>query len=80
VQDVVRLEQIAGGWQVLGRSRPAGETSEPGGQRFAALVELPPELKALPGSEANAVFLVPSTTLANLLQSWLQANLRLLGD
>lgn len=48
--------------------------------RFAAVVSVPEHVRCLPGTTVEAVFVVPSTTMAQICVSWLKANLRFLAD
>jgi hypothetical protein len=61
-------------WSIHGRS-PAGVDA-----RFAAVVEIPSEIRLPPGVTVDAVFFSQATTVATQVYGWLQANLRLIAD
>jgi len=79
VISIVQTSELDASWQ-----NPANRTQlqadERHQSRFSAVVAIPAGVKCLPGTSVDAVFVVPSTTVAELLTGWLKANLRLLAD
>jgi putative peptide zinc metalloprotease protein len=83
VKSVVHLEQLASPWQAAAMAELMTTQSPQtnlNGSRFAAVIELPTDIRDLPGTSVDAVFVSPTTTLAGIAIRWMQANLRLFND
>lgn len=81
VKEVVHYEKVSQLWHSL--MEPGTNASRhlsPTRSRYAAIVEVPESLRVHPGSSVNAVFVVPSGTLARTCIGWLNSNLRLLAE
>jgi putative peptide zinc metalloprotease protein len=87
VQAVVLLSDATATWRLMngdldgsgsvsGNASPQGDASA----AYAALVQLPAEVAISTGTRIDAVFIVPSQTLAAIGFRWLQQNLRWLAD
>ncbi|MCA9132041.1 MAG: hypothetical protein KDA45_02760 [Planctomycetales bacterium] len=80
VRTVAQIDELASPWQPTPSGAAAGSLGAAAIPRFAAVIDLPPDLNGLPGTTVEAVFVAQPTTLVHTLGSWLSANLRLLAD
>ncbi len=83
VESIIRVEDLSSPWHAAAlASIPQSTTgnAEFRSSQFAAIVKLPKELRGLPGTTVDAVFVGKSRTIAQYLASWLRGNLRLLAD
>lgn len=76
VKAIVEFDSLTSNWHATADSN----TEQALAPKFAAIVELPDSVAALPGSSVDVVFIGRPTRLATRLYRWARTNLNLLSD